>query len=139
MTRPAYPRALTDAQWARLAPLLPPALPGGRPRTVNLREVIDAIFSLNRQGCVWRALPHDLPPWGTVSDDDRRWRRDGAWQTIHDALRTQTRRAAGREESPRAAMMDSQSVKTTEAGGLVRVRWARAVTGPRLRSEPDVK
>jgi len=79
--------------------------------------VLTALFSLNRQGCVWRALPHDVPPWGTVSYDDRRWRRAGAWQTIHDALRTQTRRAAGREESPSAAMMDSQSVKTTEAGG----------------------
>ncbi len=91
--------------------------PGGRPRSVNLREVVNAIFSLNRQGCVWRALPHDLPPWGAVSYYYRRWRRDGTWQAIHDTLRTQTRRAAGREESPSAAIMDSQSVKTTEAGG----------------------
>lgn len=117
MTRPAYPSDLTDAQWARLAPLIPPALPGGRPRTVNLREVVNAIFYLNRQGCVWRALPHDLPPWGTVSYYYRRWRRDGTWPRIQDTLRTQTRRAAGREESPSAAIVDSQSVKTTEAGG----------------------
>jgi putative transposase len=117
MTRQPYPSDLTDAQWERLAPLIPPALPGGRPRSVNLREVVNAIFYLNRQGCVWRALPHDLPPWGTVSYYYRRWRRDGTWRTIHDALRTQTRRAAGREESPSAAILDSQSVKTTEAGG----------------------
>ena len=91
MTRAPYPSDLTNAQWERLAPLLPPALPGGRPRSVDLREVLNAIFYLNRQGCVWRALPHDLPPWGTVSYDYRRWRRDGTWQRLHDTLRTQTR------------------------------------------------
>jgi len=117
MTRAPYPSDLSDAQWERLAPLLPPALPGGRPRSVDLREVLNAIFYLNRQGCVWRALPHDLPPWGTVSYYYRRWRRDGTWQRIHDALRTQTRQAAGRATSPSAAIVDSQSVKTTEAGG----------------------
>jgi putative transposase len=117
MTRARYPSDLTEAQWERLAPLIPPALPGGRPRSVDIREVINAIFYLNREGCVWRALPHDLPPWGTVSYYYRRWRRDGTWQRIHDALRTQTRQAAGRAASPSAAILDSQSVKTTEAGG----------------------
>ncbi len=117
MTRAPYPSDLSDAQWERLAPLLPPALPGGRPRSVDLREVLNAIFYLNRQGCVWRALPHDLPPWGTVSYYYRRWRRDGTWQRLHDTLRTQTRQAAGRAVSPSAAILDSQSVKTTEAGG----------------------
>ncbi len=82
MTRAPYPSDLTAAQWERLAPLLPPPLPGGRPRSVDLREVLNAIFYLNRQGCVWRALPHDLPPWGTVSYYYRRWRRDGTWQGV---------------------------------------------------------
>ncbi len=100
MTRATYPSDLTDAQWERLAPLIPPAIPGGRRRTVNMREVLNGIFYLNRQGCVWRALPHDLPPWGTVSYYYRRWRRDGTWAVVHDTLRDQTRRAAGREESP---------------------------------------
>jgi putative transposase len=117
MPRASYPSDLTDAQWERLAPLLPPALPGGRPRSVDLREVLNALFYVNRQGCVWRALPHDLPPWGTVHYYYWRWRRDGTWQRIHDVLRTQTRHAAGRAASPSAALLDSQSVKTTEAGG----------------------
>ena len=120
MKRRAYPTDLTDAQWALLAPLLPPAKSGpqgGRPRTVNLREVLNGIFYFLKSGGDWRLLPHDLPPWGTVHYYYRRWRLEGVWQEIHDTLREQVRTAAGREASPSAAIVDSQSVKTTKKGG----------------------
>ena len=117
MNRLAYPTNLTDAQWSLLEPLLPVAKPGGRPRTVNLREVVNGINYLSRSGCAWRLLPHDLPPWGTVHWYYRQWRRDGTWQRLHDTLRRQVREQAGREATPRAAIMDSQTVKTTEKGG----------------------
>jgi len=117
MARPAHPTDLTDAQWALLVPLLPPPKPGGRPRTVNLREILNAIFYLLRAGCAWRLLPHDLPPWGTVHDYVRQWRLNGTWACIHDTLRPQGREAAGRDPTPSAAILDSQTVKTTEKGG----------------------
>jgi putative transposase len=122
MTRVCYPSDLTDAQWSLLAPLLPPAKSGsplgGRPRTVNLREVLNAIFYFLKGCGGWRYLPHDLPPWGTVHYYYRTWRRDGTWQTIHDTLRDQVRAATGRERSPSAAIVDSQSVPTSKKGGL---------------------
>ncbi len=102
MKRQPYPTDLTDSQWQLLEPLIPPAKPGGRPRTVNMREVINGIFYMLRSGCAWRLSPHDLPPWGTVWYYFRKWRLDGTWQKIHDALRSQTRTAARREDSPSA-------------------------------------
>src|SRR5437660_59228 len=118
MQREPYPTDLTDAQWARLERLIPPARPGGRPRAVDLREVLNAIFYHVRGGASWRKLPHDLPPWGTVHYYYRRFRLDGTWTQINDLLRDQVRLAAGRAVEPTAAIIDSQSVKTTEKGGL---------------------
>ena len=125
MTRQRYPSDLSAAQWARIAPLIPPAKPGGRPRIVNIREIVNAIFYLNKTGCQWRSLPHDLPNWSTVHTYYRNWRLTGIWDRIHDALRAQVRRKEGREESPSAAIMDSQTVKTTEKGGSAAMTRAR--------------
>ena len=116
MERKAYPSDLTDDQWNELAPLLPPAKSGGRHRSVDLREVVNGILYVLRNGCTWRAVPHDLPPWGTVWWYFREWRRDGTWKRVHESLRPKVRQSEGRAETPRAAIIDSQSVKTTEKG-----------------------
>lgn len=122
MPRQASPSDLTDAQSAVLDPLLPPPKPGGCPRSVDLREVVNGLLSVLHTGCPWRRLPHDLPPWGTVWTSFRRWRDDSTLDRLHDQVHDQVRVAAGRHPQPRAVMLDSQSVKTTEQGARLR-RW----------------
>jgi putative transposase len=117
MRRAKYPTDLSDAEWKRVRPLIPRPKPGGRPQTVDRREILDAIFYLVRGGIPWRMLPRDFPPWGTVHYYYWKWRHDGTWEAIHDALRTKVRHTAGRHKSPSVAIIDSQTVKTTEMGG----------------------
>jgi putative transposase len=119
MNRKAYPSDLSDEEWAILEPLIPPAKSGGKPRTTEMREVMNAIFYVNKSGGQWRMLPHEFPKWQTVYFYYNTWRKSGQWSAWNAVLREKVRRAEGREASPSAAIIDSQSVKTTQKGGHV--------------------
>jgi putative transposase len=122
--RKRYSTDLSDAEWKLVAPLLPPPKQTGRKREVNEREVLNAIFYLLHNGCIWRDLPKDLPPWQTVYKYFRRWQSLGVWQQLHAQLRQQVRQVAGKAAQPTAAIVDSQSVKTTEKKGRLMAMMA---------------
>ncbi len=127
--RKLYPSDLTDAQWVLIAPLIPPAKPGGAARVVDLREVVNTILYMSRTGCQWRYLPHDLLPKSTVWDYFRAGTADGTLQRIRDALRRRIRQEAGREEDPSAAISDTQTVKTHHQGADSTVDGNKNVKG----------
>lgn len=116
-TRKPYPSDLSDAEWEVLKPLLPKPKGFGHPRTVDLREILNGIFYVQRTGCQWEMLPHDFPPYTTIYGYFQKWQRRGLWQEIHDQLRWQIRQTQGREINSTVAIADSQSVKTTEKRG----------------------
>ena len=131
-----YPSDLTDAEWALIEPFIPPAKHGGRKREVDEREIANGIMYVLSTGCQWRAIPKDLPPRSTVYDYFCLWQWDGTLDRIHHALYVQCREQAGREASPTAAIIDSQSVKSAEKGGprlirraMTRARRSRARSG----------
>jgi putative transposase len=120
-----YDSDLTDAEWDLVGPLLPPHPPRGNDPHVSKREILNAIFYVNKHGCTWRGMPHDLPKWQTVYGYFRLWTKTGVWERINAVLRDAVRVAEGKASAPTAAIIDSQSVKTTEKGGSMGMMRAK--------------
>lgn len=130
--RKAYLTDLSEGEWTLVAPLIPPAKLGGRPRSVDMREILNALFYRLRTGCSWEMLPHDLPPHQTVYEYFNQWSKDGTWAQINDRLVRRVRQQAGRDPEPSAAILDSQSVKTDQKGAngaMMPPRKLRVVNG----------
>jgi transposase len=117
MERKQYPSDVSEKEWEILKGFIPEPLAGGRPAQHPRREIVNAIRYILRTGCGWEYLPHDFPPWKTVYDYFRQWQEAGVWERANACLREQVRQAEGRQASPSAAVIDSQSAKTTEKGG----------------------
>jgi transposase len=131
-TQTAYPSDLTRAEWAQVCRVIPPPKKGGRPAKHARLEIVNALLDVARTGCQGRALPHDFPPWATVYWSVRIWKADGTLDRLMDLLRGDLRQAHGRQRQPSAAIIDSQSVKTTEKGGpaaSTRASWSMAASG----------
>jgi putative transposase len=128
MRKRSYPSDISDEEWAILEPLIPPEKPGGRPRETDMREVINAIWYVLHGGIQWRMLPHEFPPWSTVWHYFRIWRKTGVWEQMHTILRERLRSRLGREATPSAVIIDSQSVKTSQKGGSMAMTVARKST-----------
>jgi len=124
--RKAYPSDVSEREWAVLEPLIPAPKPGGRPARYARRAIVNGICYVLRTGGSWRQLPHDRPPWPIVYHDFRRWSDDGTWERAHTALRERLRVRLGRQATPSAALIDSQSVKTTGKGGSTASTAARS-------------
>jgi transposase len=125
------PSDLTDQEWERLTPLIPPAKPGGRPRKTDMRSAMDAIFYLLRTGCPWRYLPREIfPPRSTVYNIFRAFQRQGVWEAIWEELRFALRERLGRQASPSAGVIDSQSLKSVEKGDARKVKQTQWVMTP---------